>query len=58
MPAERVRHPPQPGLLRRVHVDLLRDLFRLDLLVLAGDEHVARLLARRLVEDAIGKSLN
>ena len=32
----------------RVHVDLLRDLLRLDLLVLAGDEHVARRLARLL----------
>ena len=48
MPAERVRHPPQPGLLRRVHVDLLRDLLRLDLLVLARDEHVALRLARLL----------
>ena len=54
MPAERVRHPPQPGLLRRVHVDLLRDLLRLDLLVRARDEHVALRLARLLSPVLLG----
>ena len=44
---ERIRQSPQP-LLLRVHVDLLGDFLRLDLLVLSGDEHVARRLCRLL----------